>query len=138
MLSLFAVEVTYLIVPAMVIFVMFVAPIPGLSHYVSRAVSFVERLNFHGVSLLLLVTLVTFVSFVVQLFDWRKKYSQGKPRFADLSLEVDWEAKKWRFERNMYIHALATVLCASIMKFSRLYTALEKYSTTAVGAKKNR
>ncbi|RNF16519.1 uncharacterized protein Tco025E_05202 [Trypanosoma conorhini] len=137
MLSLFTLEVTYLIMPAMLLFVLFIVPVPRVSRYVSRVVSFVERPNFHGLSLLLLLTLVTFVTFVVQFVEWRKRYGPGKPRFADLSLEVDWEAKKWRHERNMYIHALATVLCAAIMKFARLYTALEKQQVAAVASKKN-
>ncbi|ESL08673.1 hypothetical protein TRSC58_03621 [Trypanosoma rangeli SC58] len=136
MLSLFTLEVTYLIMPATVLFILFILPVPRLSRYVSCVVSFVERPNFYGVSLLLLVALVTFVSCATQFVEWRKKYGQGKPRFADLSLEVDWEAKKWRHERNMYIHALATVLCAAIMKFTRLHTALERRKAAATEFKK--
>ncbi|KEG07434.1 hypothetical protein DQ04_09821020 [Trypanosoma grayi] len=136
MLSILSLEVNYLIVPAMIIFIMFVVPLPGLSRYVCRAVSFVERLNFHGVSLLLLVTVATFMGFALQFLEWRKKYCYGKPRFADLSLEVDWEGRKWRHERNMYIHALAAVLCAAVMKFARLYAALEKKTVPPTEAKK--
>ncbi|ORC84507.1 uncharacterized protein TM35_000441630 [Trypanosoma theileri] len=138
MISILTLEVNYFIVPAVVIFILFVIPFPGLSRYVCRAVTLVERLNFHGVSLLLLLAVATVAGFTLQMLEWRKKYGVGKPRFADLSLEVDWEARKWRHERNMYIHALAAVLSTAIMKFTRLYNALEKQTLLRSETKKGK
>lgn len=126
MVSLLALEVNALIVPAFIVFVLFIIPIPLLSRAMSRAMGYAERVNFYGVSVLTIVTVATFIGFVLQVIDWRRKYSGGKPSFAEMTMEIDWEGRKWRLERNMYIHALATVLSAAVMKFARLHNALEK------------
>ncbi|KAG8347905.1 hypothetical protein ERJ75_001039800 [Trypanosoma vivax] len=126
MVSALTFEVNFLIIPAFVIFVLFVIPIPILSRTMCRLVGFVERIHFGGVSILLATTVLLFIGSALQFLEWRNKYGAGKPRFSDLSLEVDWEGRKWRHERNMYIHILAVVLCAAVMKFARLHDRLQR------------
>ncbi|CCD14053.1 hypothetical protein, unlikely [Trypanosoma congolense IL3000] len=128
MVSALSLEVNVIVIPAFIVFVLFIIPIPLLSRVMSRVLGYLERVNFYGVSLLTIAMVATFLGFVSQFFEWRKRYGGAKPNFVDVAMEIDWEGKKWRHERNMYIHALATVLCSAVVKFARLHNALEKKS----------
>lgn len=136
MVSMLAIEANFLVAPALVVFLLFAIPIPGLSKLVARFVSAVEAVNLYGFSLLVLLTLATGVAFASALNEWRVSYSHGKPRFSNMDSEANWERRKWRKERDMYLHAVCMVLFASLMKFSRLHLQIEEMKKKLAGPAK--
>mmetsp|Transcript_12067 Transcript_12067/g.13882 ORF Transcript_12067/g.13882 Transcript_12067/m.13882 type:complete len:148 (+) Transcript_12067:43-486(+) len=120
--SLQSFEVEVLIAPAFVIFMMFIIPIPFLSKLISRMVLKLESISISGISVLFVLTVVTLILFVNQVYTTAKKYGSGNPapEFVDLAAKLEHQGKKWKAERDLYIHAISFVLLASVMKFARL------------------
>ena len=132
MVSLQTLEVDFLILPAFVVFVLFTIPVPVVSKLLSRLILRIERLQVSGVSLLVVLTVGSLILFLNSFLRYSKQYGADnkfdllnvkdlKPdRFHDLSLKVEYQGKKWKAERDMYIHCLGFVLLAAVTKIARL------------------
>lgn len=137
MVSLQTLEVEFLILPTFVLFVLFTVPIPVVSKLLSKLVLRIERLQLGGVSILMVLTVLSLILFANSFLRYSKQYSSDnkfdlldikdvKPdRFHDLSLKVEYQGKKWKAERDMYIHCLGFVLLAAVTKMSRLVQAAQ-------------
>lgn len=130
MLTLQAAEVEMLIIPSFIIFLLFIFPLPVVSRVVSKIVLMIESVNISGISLLFVLTGGACFLFVNQLT--RARQLEDQPRdFHDLSAKLDFQAKKWKSERDMYIHAVTFILLAAVMKFARLIRENDKLRVVA-------
>jgi uncharacterized membrane protein len=129
-------EVDVVIIPAFVIFLLFIVPLPILSRLVSKMVLALESVQVQGVSVLLCLTLLAGGLFANQFHQWNNHYGYSVPAqdFSSLSVKMEFQAKKLRTERNLYIHAMAFVLLAAIMRFARLIRENEKLRREAGAA----
>lgn len=122
MVSLVALEVNCVVIPAMGIFLLYVASIPVLSKMIAFAVKALERPNISGFTLLTALAIVSSLAFLSDFLQWQSTYGTSKPRFSDISLSLQYETKRLRVERNMYIHILCSVLALTLKKFNIMNT----------------
>jgi hypothetical protein len=115
----------YLIVPSFIVFLLFIVPIPLLSKIVTKIVLAVESVRVQGISILLICTIGTFVFFVNQWVGLQQRDS-NRPAPTELDLQLQWQGKKWKAERDLYIHAVAFILLAAITKLARLNEQQQK------------
>ena len=108
-----------LIFAATVLFILFIFPVPFLSAGVARLLSYLETVRIAGVSVPVLVSLITTINFAWTYYNYVEKYREPV-KHIDHKMALDFHNKKWRNERNMYMHALATVLIAALMKFTKM------------------
>lgn len=122
MFTFLAFEVNVLIYPAFIVFLLMLIPIPILSKYISKFIAKVESIRVAGFSSLSAIAFMGVVLFGLALYDQREyifSHSQ-KSIVKEGPLHMDYLSKKWRNERNMYIHAILAILYCSLLKMARL------------------
>ena len=122
MFSLYDLEVEIFLIPSFLVFLLLLLPFPVVSKLISRVVGAVA-------TPMLVVTVVLFFLFFLTYRDYLEKFddkSSHEPPLHTAHSELSFKSKKWRAERNMYIHALTACLFAAIMKISRLNEAKVK------------
>eukprot|EP00388_Colpodella_angusta_P039176 GDKK01046603.1.p1 GENE.GDKK01046603.1~~GDKK01046603.1.p1 ORF type:complete len:172 (-),score=30.61 GDKK01046603.1:118-633(-) len=121
MFTMLSVEVNFLIYPAFVIFLLMLIPIPFLSKLVAKLVAKIESIRVGGLSILLVITLVGIVFFLISFNDQREyMFTHPNAVLPEGRHHMDYLSKKWRGERNMYIHAILAVLYSSLLKMARV------------------
>lgn len=118
----------YIIIPSFIVFLLFLIPVPGVSNIVTKVVLALESLRVSGVSVLLIATGTTFAFFLNQWLEIQKREG-SRPKPTDLDLMLQWQGKKWKSERDLYIHAIAFILLAAITKLARLNEQQRKLKT---------
>lgn len=126
MVSFLAIEVNLLIYPAFAVFLLMLIPIPLLSKYIAKLIAKLESIRIGGASLLFVIAIGGALLFSLSLKEFYDEYGgpmgkDGKP-FPDAS-HRDYArhlSRKWRLERNMYIHGIVSILYASLLKMARL------------------
>lgn len=125
MITATAIEVNLLIYPAFFLFVMALLPIPFISRRVCKFIATIENIRFQGISILMIVTIGAFILFGLSMKEYRDRFTtvSGEEQMTlDTSRRADqqFHAKKWRAERNLYVHAMVAVLYSSLLKIARL------------------
>lgn len=109
----------YVIVPTFIVFLLFLLPFPVLSQIVTKVVLWIESVRINGISVLLIGTVAAFGLFVNQWLALQRR-EESRPKATELDLQLQWQGKKWKAERDLYIHAVAFIVLAAITKLARL------------------
>ena len=125
MITAAALEVNLLIYPAFVLFILTLVPIPFISRRVCKLIATIENIRFQGVSVLMIITIGAFILFGLAMKEYRDRYAaiSGSDQLnLDTSRKADqqFHSKKWRAERNLYVHAMVAVLYSALLKIARL------------------
>lgn len=118
MVTILAVEVYGIIIPASVFLFLFLVPIPLVYKLVSKLVNSIEGINFCGMTPFLALGVLSLIAFASDM-----KAMQGagsSSSFHDISLVLKAENKRLRLERNIYIHACVAIQCLAIKKIASL------------------
>ena len=126
MLSL---EVNFLIYPAFALFLLMLIPVPMLSKLVARGIAKLESCRIYGVSPLFAIAVFGVLAFS---FAYQKHYAQygGDAASGSAAINaarqqnnIDYSrllARKWRAERNLYMHGIVALLYCALLKMARL------------------
>ncbi|CCW65879.1 unnamed protein product [Phytomonas sp. EM1] len=118
-MSLAALEVNLVVIPGCLIFLLYFVPVAVVSRTVSQMLRILEKLSFAKFTILSALAIATSVAFLTDTVKWHSTYgSKPKPLFPDISISLQFDNKRLRLERNIYIHLLAFILCLSIKKLS--------------------
>jgi hypothetical protein len=129
-LSLESLEVDFVIAPLFVIFLLMLLPVPLLSRMLTRLVAAIESVQLLNMSILMLGSCLSFLFFLVTAYtNWN--LSQVKPKAVEQRIVDEWNLKRRRGERNLYLHWLAFVLIAAVWKIARINAALAKIQREA-------
>eukprot|EP00796_Vickermania_ingenoplastis_P001683 gene1683-1045_t len=118
-MSLVSLEVYGIIIPGSILILLYVLPIPMLSRLISKLILSIEKVDFHGITPLLVLACYGVIGLLVEMNAIRAKAGQTPPVY-DLSLKMAQDAKAIRHQRNVYIHSLVGVICLSLRKNAAL------------------
>ncbi|KAG5497714.1 hypothetical protein JKF63_03980 [Porcisia hertigi] len=132
MVSFLTLEVNLVMIPVLTLFLLYCVPVRLISKTAERITCFVEGYNFNGVTIMLMVAIISSFSFLFHFLEWHSKFD-AKQRFADISLQLQHDNKRLRLERNMYIHLVTCVLCLAVKKFAALLPRRAPPQATTTG-----
>eukprot|EP00760_Papus_ankaliazontas_P032915 PhM_4_TR607/c0_g1_i1/m.26124 len=123
----------YLLWPGLVLFALLLVPIPFIRNSAARVVRLLGTpVTYYNLNLVLLIAVCATVGFLVDLRAHYEKYVSADRvpmTFNSHASEVEYKAKKWRLERDLYMMALTCVLYFSlntIAAFNRQVRALQQ------------
>lgn len=120
MVSLVYLEVYGVIIPLMAVLLSFIVPVSFLNKGLAGLIRCVEHPFAGNLTALSVLAIITSFSFMFDFLAWQDTFKARQQAFPDISLKLQFETKRLRLERNVYIHMLASVLCLSVKKIAQL------------------